>query len=50
MQIIDFSFGHVSSTHDSTTWEATQLAQEYESIMEEGEWVWADSAYPVINL
>jgi len=39
LQIIDFSFGHTGSTHDSSAWE---------ELMEENEWVWADSAYAVI--
>lgn len=47
MQIIDFSFGHTGSTHDASAWEATRLAQDREELMEENEWVWADSAYPV---
>jgi hypothetical protein len=37
----------MGSTHDSSAWLATRLAQEHETLMEEGEWVWADSAYPV---
>ena len=37
----------MGSTHDSSAWPATRLAQEHESLMEDGEWVWADSAYPV---
>jgi hypothetical protein len=47
LQIIDFSFGHTGSTHDASAWEATRLAQDREGLMEENEWVWADSAYPV---
>jgi DDE superfamily endonuclease len=47
LQIIDFSFGHTGSTHDASAWEATRLAQDREELMEENEWVWADSAYPV---
>ena len=47
LQIIDFSFGHTGSTHDSSAWEATGLAQNREELMEENEWIWADSAYPV---
>lgn len=47
LRIIDFGYGHVGSTHDSTAWEGTQLAQEHEDLLEDGEWVWADSAYPV---
>ena len=45
--IIDFSYGHVGSIHDSTAFESTRVAQEHEALLEDGEWVWADSAYPV---
>jgi len=50
LQIIDFSYGHTGSTHDATAWEQTQLAKEHETLLAEGEWVWADSAYPVGEL
>jgi hypothetical protein len=47
LRIIDFSYGHTGSTHDSTAWTHTRLAKDHEHLMEPGEWVWADSAYPV---
>ena len=47
LRIIDFSYGHTGSTHDATAWETTRLAQEHSTLMGDGEWVWADSAYPV---
>ena len=47
LQIIDFAYGHTGSTHDATAWEQTQLAKEHETLLAEGEWVWADSAYLV---
>jgi DDE superfamily endonuclease len=47
LRIIDFSYGHMGSTHDSTAWEDTQIVQEHEDIIKDGEWIWADSAYPV---
>jgi hypothetical protein len=47
LQIIDFSYGHTGSTHDSVAWNGTKTAQEHETVFEEGEWIWADSAYPV---
>jgi len=43
LQIIDFGYGHIGSTHDSVAWRDTQIARKHD----EGEWVWADSAYPV---
>ncbi|KIK74560.1 hypothetical protein PAXRUDRAFT_98369, partial [Paxillus rubicundulus Ve08.2h10] len=45
--IIDFSYGHTGSTCDSSAWEGTQLKQDHERYMEDGEFVWADSAYPL---
>lgn len=45
--IIDFGFGFTGSTHDSTAWEKTRVFEDHETIFEEGEFIWADSAYPV---
>ena len=47
LHIIDFSFGHTGSTQNSTAWDQTYVAQNHEEVLEDGEWVWADSAYPV---
>jgi hypothetical protein len=44
--IVDFSYGHTGNTHD----EQTQLAYEHKDILDDGEWVWADSAYLVIHV
>jgi hypothetical protein len=33
--------------HDSTAWNETRMAKERNVLLEEGEWIWADSAYPV---
>lgn len=49
LRIIDFSYGQTGSTHDSTAWNDTVLAQNHETLMSPGEWVWADSAYPVFT-
>ncbi|KAE9385542.1 hypothetical protein BT96DRAFT_960728 [Gymnopus androsaceus JB14] len=46
LQIIDFSYGHTGSTHDSSAWGGTKIATEHDQILVNGEWVWADSAYP----
>jgi hypothetical protein len=40
----------MGSMHDSTAWEDTQLAQEHDTLLEDGEWVWGDSAYPVLSI
>lgn len=47
LRIVDFSYGHTGSAHDSTAWDETRLAREHDTILDEGEFVWADSAYPV---
>ncbi|CAK5275896.1 unnamed protein product [Mycena citricolor] len=47
LQIIDFGYGHTGSAHDSHAWQTTRMALEHESLLEEGEWIWADSAYPI---
>jgi hypothetical protein len=31
-------------------WRDTLLAQEHEEVFEDGEWIWADSEYPVCFL
>ena len=36
-----------TSAIDSTAWEDTQIVQEHEHIIKDGEWVWADLAYLV---
>jgi hypothetical protein len=45
--IIDFSYGHTGSTHDSTAWEDMRIVQEHRDIIKNEEWIWADSAYLV---
>jgi len=47
LRIVDFSYGHTGSAHDSTAWDETHLAREHATILEGDEFVWADSAYPV---
>ncbi|KAF7349600.1 DDE Tnp4 domain-containing protein [Mycena sanguinolenta] len=45
LRIIDFGYGYTGSTHDSTAWEGTRMAQEHQTLLEEEEFIWADSAY-----
>ncbi|KAF7372536.1 DDE Tnp4 domain-containing protein [Mycena venus] len=45
LRIIDFGYGYTGSTHDSTAWEGTRLAKERETLLQNGEFIWADSAY-----
>ncbi|KAI0073911.1 hypothetical protein K474DRAFT_1602516 [Panus rudis PR-1116 ss-1] len=47
LTIIDYGYGFPGSTHDSTAWVKTRMAEQHADILEDGEWVWADSAYPV---
>ncbi|EIN09279.1 hypothetical protein PUNSTDRAFT_134436 [Punctularia strigosozonata HHB-11173 SS5] len=47
LQIIDYGFGYTGSTHDSTAWEKTCIYKEHSTLLEDNEWVWADSAYPI---
>jgi hypothetical protein len=47
LRIIDVGFGFTGSTHDATAWEGTVLFKEHENRLTAGEFVWADSAYPV---
>jgi hypothetical protein len=47
LRIIDFGYGYTGSTHDSMAWEGTRLAQEHTTLLEDGEFIWADSAYTV---
>ncbi|VDC03502.1 unnamed protein product [Peniophora sp. CBMAI 1063] len=47
LRIVDFSYGYVGSTHDSTAWQKTKIYAEHEDLLAEGEWIWGDSAYPI---
>ena len=47
LQIIDCAFGFTGSTHDATAWEHTQIYKKHDELLGTGEFVWADSAYPV---
>ncbi|KAF7368106.1 DDE Tnp4 domain-containing protein [Mycena sanguinolenta] len=45
LRIIDFGYGYTGSAHDSTAWQSTRMAQEHRTLLEHGEFIWADSAY-----
>ena len=47
LRIIDYSVGLPGSQHDATAWQETHIAQDHARLLAEGEWVWADSAYPL---
>ncbi|RDX44581.1 hypothetical protein OH76DRAFT_1359516 [Lentinus brumalis] len=50
LRIIEVSYGHTGSTHDSSAWQKTNFAQCHDDLLEDGEFIWADSAYPVRNI
>lgn len=43
----NYSVGHVGSTHDAYTFQSTWLYREHADLLDDDNWVWADSAYPV---
>ncbi|KAF7370022.1 DDE Tnp4 domain-containing protein [Mycena sanguinolenta] len=45
LRIIDFGYGYTGSTHDSAAFQGTRIAQEHETLLEDDEFIWADSAY-----
>ncbi|KAG2062433.1 hypothetical protein BDR04DRAFT_1131202 [Suillus decipiens] len=47
LRIIDFSYGHTGSTHNVSAWQETFIAQNHDDILKDGEFIWADSTYPV---
>ncbi|KAI0340725.1 hypothetical protein BDW22DRAFT_1430852 [Trametopsis cervina] len=47
LRIIDYGYGFTGSTHDSMAWNKTKMAVEHADLLEEHEWIWADSAYPL---
>lgn len=47
LRIIDFGYGYTGRTHDSTAWQGTRMAQEHQTLLEDNEFIWADSAYTV---
>jgi hypothetical protein len=44
--IVDYGIGHTGSVHDSWAFRSTRTFKEHENIFANGEWLWADSAYP----
>ncbi|THV01308.1 hypothetical protein K435DRAFT_655724 [Dendrothele bispora CBS 962.96] len=47
LRIIDFAVGLPGSQHDATAWKDTYIYQNHHTLLKDGEWVWADSAYPL---
>ncbi|EGO22573.1 hypothetical protein SERLADRAFT_440586 [Serpula lacrymans var. lacrymans S7.9] len=49
LKIIDYGLGHVGSTHDSSAFQDTLTSQNHKVFLNEDEWIWADSAYPITS-
>ncbi|EGN95055.1 hypothetical protein SERLA73DRAFT_61088, partial [Serpula lacrymans var. lacrymans S7.3] len=47
LRIVDYGLGHTGSVHDSYAFESTQIFRDHTAFLDEGEWLWADSAYPL---
>ncbi|KIJ48820.1 hypothetical protein M422DRAFT_247179 [Sphaerobolus stellatus SS14] len=47
LRIIDYGVGLPGSQHDATAWKETRIPKECATLLGAGEWVWADSAYPL---
>ena len=49
LKIIDYGIGFPGSQHDATAWKKTRLPKEHLTLLDDTEWIWADSAYPIKN-
>ncbi|EGO27776.1 hypothetical protein SERLADRAFT_414047 [Serpula lacrymans var. lacrymans S7.9] len=47
LKIVDYCVGHTGSIHDASAYLDTGLRTQPESFLGPGEWIWADSAYPL---
>jgi hypothetical protein len=47
MRIFDVSVGLPGSVHDATAWKETAFYQRHGEYLSPGEWIWANSAYPL---
>ena len=47
LRIVDYALGHTGSAHDSYAFQATRIAKNPTDFLSDGEWMWADSAYPI---
>ncbi|KAG2754069.1 hypothetical protein P692DRAFT_201704896, partial [Suillus brevipes Sb2] len=45
--IVDYTLGHPGSVHDTYSFRSTHLHQQYDTLLPDDHWVWADSAYPL---
>ncbi|KAF7291383.1 DDE Tnp4 domain-containing protein [Mycena indigotica] len=47
LRIIDYGIGLPGSQHNATAWKKTRIPSEFVVLLPNGEWIWADSAYPL---
>ncbi|KAJ3501485.1 hypothetical protein NLJ89_g9317 [Agrocybe chaxingu] len=47
LHIIDYGYGFTGSAHDSSAWEKTRIYVEHDILLDEDEFIWGDSAYPI---
>lgn len=45
-RIVDYGVGHTGSVHDSAAFADTRYYREHQTLLQPGEWIWVDSAYP----
>lgn len=44
---MDYVVGLPGSQHDSTAWAESYTVKNREMLLQDDEWIWADSAYPL---
>ncbi|KAJ3531949.1 hypothetical protein NMY22_g7953 [Coprinellus aureogranulatus] len=47
LKIVDYVLGHCGSAHDSSVFMDSRLYRNHQELLAPGEWIWADSAYPI---
>lgn len=48
LRIVDYGLGHPGSAHDANAFRGTRVFEEHETLLADDEWVWGDSAYPIL--
>ena len=46
LKIVDYTIGVPGSIHDASAFQRNWIARHPEQFLNNGEWIWADSAYP----
>jgi len=47
LHIIYYGVGLPGSQHDSTAWAETRIYKERDQLLDDGQFVWGDSTYPI---